>query len=93
MDKTKTKKLYQSPDRERNLAKYGDNSNSCVCCGRPLKEGPNKFVHMNTAWVAVNPHLKDEEVKEITGHESQGWFPLGPDCAKKMVGFIANGSL
>lgn len=83
-----TKELYQSPMRERNLAKYGDDSDNCICCGKKLNVESALFVHMNTNWVAVNPSIvTDENIIELTGAESQGCFPIGNDCAKKMSGF------
>lgn len=86
-----TKELYESPMRERNLDKYGHASNQCICCGKPMSEKDlleGYFVHMNTDWVAVNPQVvTDDNIIELTGAESQGCFPIGNDCAKKMKGF------
>ena len=46
---------------------------------------------MNTDWLAVNPDMVNEtNCFELTGAESQGAFPIGPDCAKKMIGFVFN---
>jgi hypothetical protein len=84
-----TKDLYESPMRERNLEKYGDNSDNCICCGKKLNLDSCFWVHMNTDWMAVNPSIvNDENCAELTGANSQGCFPIGPDCAKKMTGFI-----
>ena len=82
-----TKPLYESPIRERNLDKYGESSNQCICCGKPMKKGEKLYVHMNTNWLAVNPTIDEKDCLQMTGAESQGCFPIGNDCAKKMLGF------
>jgi hypothetical protein len=84
---SKTKELYESPIRERNLDKYGEITNQCICCGKPMKEGEKLYVHMNTDWMAVCPTIDENECFELTGADSQGCFPIGNDCAKKMLGF------
>jgi len=76
-----TKKLYESPIKERNEEKYGHNANVCVCCNKPTNE--EMFVHMCTNWEAVPANISEEELIE-NGMESQGLFPIGKSCAKKM---------
>lgn len=88
-----TKPLYESPKKEQNNEKYGEFGSECVCCGRPMAAGPCKWVHMNENWVAVHPSIPDEKVEEITGNKSQGAFPIGNECAKKMKGFTFDGEL
>lgn len=87
-----TKELYESPMRERNIHKYGLMTEQCICCGKPMSENDPMgayHVHMNTNWVAVNPKIVTEEnIVELTGAESQGCFPIGNDCAKKMKDFV-----
>lgn len=86
-----TKPLYISPQRDKNEEKYGTLArNQCICCMKPMKEGEAvRWVHMNEAWLAVNPKLVTEEnCKELTGAKSQGWFPIGNSCAKKMKRFV-----
>jgi hypothetical protein len=83
----KTMQLYESPQKEVNEEKYGLLSDQCVCCGKPMKEGKKLYVHMNTDWLAVHPTILEEEVLNITGSESQGFFPIGKACAKKMKDF------
>jgi len=83
-----TKELYVSPILQRNLDKYGQSEDQCVCCGKPMKKTDQKHVHMNTNWLAVHPTITEEKCLEITGAESQGCFPIGNDCAKKMEGFV-----
>lgn len=87
MDQEITRPLYESRNREANLERYGDNHN-CICCGKPMARGSHKWVHMNTDWMAVNPELVTEEnCEEMTGAGSQGCFPIGNDCARKMGSF------
>lgn len=81
------KELYRSPMKERNEEKYGLSSDQCICCGKPMKPGERFYVHMNTDGVAVHPTIPSENFEELTGAESQGAFPIGNDCAKKMKGF------
>jgi hypothetical protein len=52
-----------------------------------MKGGENLNVHMNTDWMAIASHITEETCLEMTGAESQGVFPIGNDCAKKMIGF------
>ena len=82
-----TKPLYESPARERNLEKYGEQGEQCICCGKLMKEGEKLYVHMNTNWEAVSPTIDEKDCLEMTGAESQGSYPIGNDCAKKMLGF------
>ena len=80
-----TTELYNSPQRDNNEEKYGILSdNQCICCMKPMKEGESRVVHMNTDWVVVHKSVTEEECKELTGAESQGCFPIGNSCAKKM---------
>jgi len=76
-----TKELYESPSKEKNQQKYGDNENVCVCCNKPTNE--EIFVHMSTDWKAVPSNISEEELVK-NGMESQGLFPIGKSCAKKM---------
>ena len=88
MQKELTKELYESHIKDRNFEKYGHFSEQCICCGKGIKEeNLHTFVHMNTNWVAVSPEVADEDVEKLTGAESQGSFPIGPNCTKKMKGF------
>jgi len=49
-----------------------------------MKESEVKMVHMNTRWKAMHNSIKDEKDAEINGYKSQGFFPIGNSCAKKM---------
>lgn len=82
--------LYESPQRDKNEEKYGHLDNQCICCMKPMKDGESKMVHMNTNWKAVENSVTEEECKELTGADSQGCFPIGNSCAKKMPkGFVS----
>ena len=84
-----TKELYISPMLDRNLDKYGQIDKQCICCGKPMKPNEDiKYVHMNERWLAVHPSVTDEQCLEMTGAASQGMFPIGNECAKKMKGYI-----
>ena len=85
-----TMELYESPMKERNEKKYGLRSRQCICCGKLMKDNENLYVHMNTDWLAVNPSIPEELCEKLTGAGSQGCFPIGNGCAKKMVGFAYN---
>jgi len=86
----KTMELYVSPMRERNIDKLGEFSNQCICCGKEVK-GQHKVVYMGIDWEAYNT-TELELINGInyfvgTDVEIQGAFPIGNDCAKKMIGF------
>jgi hypothetical protein len=76
--------LYESPQKEANEDKYGLMSNHCICCGKPMKEGESKLVHMNTYGMVMHNSIIEESDAEIHGYQSQGYFPIGNSCAKKM---------
>ena len=80
-----THPLYESPQKEANEEKYGlTTENQCICCGKPMKDGETKMVHMNTNWLAVRNDISEDECKTLTGADSQGSFNIGNSCAKKM---------
>lgn len=78
--------LYESPTKERNEKKYGEMcENQCICCYKPMRQGEVLWVHMNTDWKAVDTEkVTEENCEELTGATSQGCFPIGNSCAKKM---------
>lgn len=76
--------LYVSPVKERNIERDGEHSDMCECCGKRMKEGEVKMVHMNTNWMAMDNSIKTEEDAKLHGFESQGYFNIGNSCAKKM---------
>ena len=83
-----TMELYDSPMKERNEENIHQGADNCICCARKMKAGEVLFVHINENGMAVNPQIvTDENCKELTGADSQGAFPIGNSCAKKMKGF------
>jgi hypothetical protein len=86
-----SKELYVSPMKDRNEEKHGLHGNQCICCGQLMRDDEKLYVHMGTDWLAYNvfeeeiidniPYIKG--TKQIT----QGCFPIGNTCAKKMKGF------
>lgn len=58
----------------------------CICCGRKVGENP-KFVHMNTCGKVLALWIDEEFCAELTGWDSQGCFPIGNECAKKISKF------
>jgi hypothetical protein len=79
-----SKELYESPKKEQNIDKYGEQSNQCICCGRLMEENEKYSVHMNTYWeVMHNSIITDQDAKN-NDMESQGYFPVGNSCAKKV---------
>lgn len=85
---TLTMPVYFSPVRDRNEMKYG--CDGCFCCMRPLLDKEDcYYVHINIDCEALHPELINEEnCEELTGSESLGCFPVGNECAKKMLGFV-----
>jgi hypothetical protein len=70
----KTHPIYESPNKEKNEKRLGLWRDSCVCCGKRTKE--NLFIHATTSWVAI------DEFDDTKVPDSQGLFPIGPECAK-----------
>lgn len=88
-----TMELYESPKKEQNNRNYGEFGAECICCGKPMKKGKCQFVQMNEGWVAVHPSVDENKFNQITGANSQGCFPIGNECAKKMKGFTFESEL
>ena len=60
-----------------NIERYGDNSNTCDCCGKPTAQ--KMWIHYTEQGKVVN--VGTDDLPE--GFKSQGCFPIGPECAKK----------
>ncbi len=65
----------QSKDYEKN-EKRGGNRNPCLICGKEIK-GEAKQVQLLTTGYIVS--------SDQSFVNSQGFFPVGNDCAKKLV--------
>ena len=85
------RELYVSPVREKNIERIGEHENQCECCGKLMKGNDSKVVHMGVDWMAYNTDetivVDGVEFIQGTEIESQGFFKIGNDCAKKMNGF------
>jgi hypothetical protein len=77
--------LYESPKRDDNEEKYGHIlANQCICCMKPMADNETYMVHMSTEWLAMDNSIVTTTDAEKHGLESQGYFPVGNTCAKKM---------
>lgn len=56
----------------------------CEHCGKKVGKNP-LFVHIEIGGDIVPNSISEEELKEV-GKESQGCFPIGNGCAKKLFG-------
>ena len=74
----KTTPYVQSSKYDQNIEKYGNFGNTCFCCGKPTAK--KQFVHYTTSGDLVN--TSEEDLSSID-RESQGFFPIGSECAKK----------
>jgi hypothetical protein len=92
MKTLKTTELHETKQKENNIERFGDFGDNCICCGKRTNEDINNlWVHMSDAWEAIN--VNDNELDEIIesgGYllRTQGFFPIGKTCAKKMRGFV-----
>ena len=57
------------------------NLNTCFICGKPT--GSRTFVHYITKGFLIPAEL-DQDDLEYFDMESQGCFPIGSECAKKI---------
>ncbi len=68
----------RSMQYEGNIEIYGDHSNTCFLCGKRIKDtSKTKWVHYTTKGTIISTN---EDVED-----SQGFFPVGNDCAKKLI--------
>lgn len=63
------------------VADYDDQckKNPCIICGKEVKESNPYWVHMTTAGVLVPTSVNENEVSD-----SQGLFPIGSNCMRKL---------
>ena len=76
--------LQQSPSYERNEERFpsrGDTEEPCLVCGKAVKRETALFVEM--LYTQELP-LDEEHTPEIDGGLSQGWFPVGGDCWRRI---------
>ncbi len=63
-------------------------SNECEYCGKKVGKNP-LHVHVTTDGLCVPNDIEDEQLT-AAGHQSQGCFPIGNNCAKKLFGSKIN---
>lgn len=68
--------------RERNGAKVGDGDPCVVCCRRVNWETARQL-HMSGDWKAYPKTVSVEDAETMPGG-SMYFFPVGPECAKKI---------
>ncbi len=66
---------------EDNIDKYGYDTNTCECCGKPLKDKTNAINTLEGPTV-IPAHITDKQIDDA-GLVSQGIFFLGSTCIKK----------
>lgn len=49
----------------------------CTCCERPLRG--------RLTWLEMNSRTGKYSAGGVPPEQSQGWFPFGPTCARKLV--------
>jgi len=71
--------LIETARKESNIDRYGDYLDTCICCGKRTKNA--KFqIHMSDNWMVCNLPTEDGFPDDI---DSQGFWIVGNDCAKK----------
>ena len=58
--------------------------NECEHCGKKVGKNP-LYVHIMTSGVIVPNGINEDDVEKV-GNQSQGCFPIGNGCAKKLFG-------
>lgn len=71
----------RSAKYDETIERLGEHSNTCFICGK--RTWKNQWVHFTTAGFIV-PKDIDETELEFRNLESQGCFPVGSECAKKI---------
>ena len=67
-----------TPEREANMER-NDGGSACLVCGRSMSEAKvDKAWHVHMT-VSLMLAATDDEVGD---RDSQGWFPVGSECAK-----------
>lgn len=74
MNTLKKIELKRAARYDANIETFGEHSNTCCVCGRTTAQ--KLHVHMCTSGNIWNTILEE-------GFESQGAFPIGPECAKR----------
>lgn len=64
-----------------NVERLGEHSDTCFICGK--RTAQNTFVHFTTRGFLIPADIDETEL-EFRNLESQGCFPIGSECAKKV---------
>jgi len=75
------KDIPTSASYEKNLEKYGWRDDTCICCGKPTSG--KLFINTVEGPEAVKADVTEEDL-EALGLYTQGVFPIGSACAKKV---------
>ncbi|HRH54573.1 MAG TPA: hypothetical protein PLN38_14695 [Chitinophagales bacterium] len=75
--------IFSSPQRMKDSWE-GTQENECEYCGKPCGKNP-LHVHIMTTGIVVPNDITEEDIAQI-GQQSQGCFPIGNGCAKKLFG-------
>jgi hypothetical protein len=67
----------RAKDYDDNVRRLNPECYNCFICGKMVKPGREKWVQYLTNGNLVST---DQDIEN-----SQGFFPVGPDCAKKLV--------
>jgi hypothetical protein len=73
--------LVRSSKYDENIDRYGDHSKTCFFCARPTAQ--KSFVHLSTNGLLVPANIDENDLLKYD-LESQGCFPVGAECAKKI---------
>jgi hypothetical protein len=71
-----------------NSKRPDDVNGGCEYCGKAHGKNP-LYVHITVAGLIVPNSITEEDLKQV-GEESQGCFPIGSTCAKKLFGSNIN---
>lgn len=76
---------YEIQERMQNLNWKDSDNDECICCKRPLNSDNKFHIHMTTSGEVI--HNEDSRVNDNTwlNDHSQGCFPIGNTCAKKIA--------
>jgi hypothetical protein len=64
-----------------NVERHGEHSNTCFICGKPTAQ--RSFVHFTTDGFLIPTNIDETDLGQFD-LESQGCFPIGSECAKKI---------
>lgn len=69
----------EQQEKNINRTQKTTDNDECVCCKRPINNDGKFRVHMSTSWMMIH-----NDNNELDDNESQGTFPVGNSCSKKI---------